>query len=57
MSTNISIIIPAYNESDNIEILLKKIKENIKSHIIIIDDSNNNLTKSVLKKKKSKLHI
>lgn len=55
MSTNISIIIPAYNESDNIEILLKKIRENIRSHIIIIDDSNNNLTKSVLKKKKIKV--
>jgi len=55
MSTNISAIIPAYNESDNIEKLLKKIRENIKSNIIIIDDSSNNLTKSILIKKKIKL--
>jgi glycosyltransferase involved in cell wall biosynthesis len=55
MSTNISTIIPAYNESDNIENLLKKIRENIKSNIIIIDDSSNNLTKSILIKKKIKV--
>ena len=53
MSTNISTIIPAYNESDNIENLLKKIREIIKSNIIIIDDSSNNLTKSILIKKKN----
>jgi len=50
MTSNISIVIPAYNESENIKNLLKKIRLNIKSQIIVVDDSNNNLTKKVLKK-------
>jgi dolichol-phosphate mannosyltransferase len=50
MSSNIAIVIPAYNESENIKNLLKKIKLNIKSQIIVVDDSNDNLTKNLLKK-------
>lgn len=49
-----AIIIPAYNESLNIIDLIKKIKKNLKSLIIIVDDSNNFLTKDVIKKKKFK---
>ena len=55
MDSNISVIVPAYNESSNIKKLLKEIKLNIKSQIIIVDDSNNNLTKNFLKKKKKKI--
>jgi len=55
MNMNIAIIIPAYNESGNIKNLLNEIKLNVKSEIIVIDDSNNSLTKSVLKKNKIKI--
>jgi len=56
MTSKISIIIPAYNESENISKLLKKIKLNIKSQIIIVDDSNNNLTENILKNNKIKIN-
>jgi dolichol-phosphate mannosyltransferase len=55
MNSNISVIVPAYNESSNIKKLLKEIKQNIKSEIIIVDDSNNNLTKNCIKKEKIKI--
>jgi dolichol-phosphate mannosyltransferase len=55
MNSNISIIVPTYNESSNIKKLLKEIRLNIKSQIIIVDDSNNNLTKNLLKKEKMKI--
>jgi len=55
MSSNIAIVIPAYNESENIKNLLKKIRQNIKSQIIVVDDSNNNLTKNILKKIKTNI--
>jgi dolichol-phosphate mannosyltransferase len=55
MNSNISIIVPAYNESSNIKKILKEIRLNIKSQIIIVDDSNNNLTKNLLKKEKIKI--
>ena len=55
MNSNIAIIIPAYNESENIKDLLKKIRQNIKSQIIVVDDSNNNLTKNILKKIKTNI--
>jgi glycosyltransferase involved in cell wall biosynthesis len=55
MTSNIAIIIPAYNESDNIKNLIKKIRQNIKPQIIVVDDSNNNLTKNILKKIKTNI--
>jgi dolichol-phosphate mannosyltransferase len=55
MTSNIAIIIPAYNESDNIKNLIKKIRQNIKSQIIVVDDSNDNLTKNILKKIKTNI--
>ena len=55
MTSNIVIIIPAYNESKNIKNLLKKIRQSIKSQIIVVDDSTNNLTKNILKKIKTNI--
>jgi glycosyltransferase involved in cell wall biosynthesis len=55
MTSNITIVIPAYNESDNIKNLIKKIRQNIESQIIVVDDSNNNLTKNILKKIKTNI--
>jgi len=55
MASNITIIIPAYNESDNIKNLIKKIRQNVKSQIIVVDDSNDNLTKNILKKIKTNI--
>lgn len=56
MTSKVSIIIPAYNESKNIQKLLNKIKQNIKSQIIIVDDSNNNFTEEIIIKKKIKVN-
>ena len=42
---NIGIIIPAYEEEENISILVQEIKSYLKAKIIIIDDSKTNLTK------------
>ena len=40
---NIAIIIPTYNELDNIEKLVKEIKKNVpKCSIFIVDDSKKN---------------
>ena len=52
----IAIIIPTYNEHENILILLNKLSKlkYIKT-IIIIDDSNNDLTKQKIKKSKIKV--
>jgi dolichol-phosphate mannosyltransferase len=55
MTSNIAVIVPAYNESENITKLLKEIRLNIKSQIIVVDDSNNNLTKNIFKKNKIKI--
>jgi glycosyltransferase involved in cell wall biosynthesis len=57
MTSNITIVIPAYNESENIKNLIKKIRQNIKCQIIIVDDSNDILTKNIYKKKKIKYYI
>lgn len=53
---NIAIIIPAYNEERNIIKLIKEIKKYIKPTIVIVDDSNNNLTKDLFKKKRNNIH-
>lgn len=52
----LSIIIPAYNEEATIQTILKKIEEvNIKKEIIIVDDGSKDKTRSILKKKYSKI--
>jgi len=50
----VAIIIPAYNESNNILRLIKKINYYLKSTIVIVDDSNNDFTKKILSKTKIK---
>ena len=49
---NIGIVIPAYEEEENISILIKEIKSFIKAKIVIVDDSKSNLTKKIFNKKK-----
>lgn len=51
----IGVVIPAYNESENIEILVKLILKEIKCQIIIIDDSTDDKTKIIIKKKRLKV--
>ena len=46
------IIVPAYNEDQNLINLIKKIKQSVNALIIIIDDSQNFKTKNLFKKKK-----
>ena len=49
----LAIVIPAYNEEQNIEALIKEIKKiKTSNKVIIIDDSKNLLTKKIVKKKK-----
>ena len=52
---NIGIIIPTYNEEENIIKLIKEIKKYVNATIIVVDDSNNNLTKDLFKKRKNKI--
>ena len=47
---SIGIVIPAYNENENIIKLLKNIKKNINCFIIIVDDSADLNTKKILTK-------
>ena len=49
---NIGLVIPAYEEEENISKLIQEIKRHIKAKIIIVDDSENNLTKKIFKKRK-----
>ena len=48
------IIIPTYNEDQNISILLRKLDKLRIKKIIIVDDSNNDLTKKSIKSSKIK---
>lgn len=50
-----AIIIPAYNEEQNLVNLVKKIKQNVSALIIIIDDSANFKTMRLFKKKQKNL--
>ena len=55
----LSIIIPCYNEENNIEDLLKKVNsvklENIAKEIIVVDDCSMDDSRSVLEKNKDKI--
>ena len=53
MANQIAIVIPTYNEEENIERLIKNIKYHVgKALIIVIDDSSNNKISTIIKKKK-----
>jgi len=51
---SIGIVIPAYNENENIIRLLKNIRKNLNCLIIIVDDSENLNTKKIIAKYKFK---
>ena len=51
---SIGIVIPAYNEKENILKLIKGIRKYLDCIIIIVDDSNNNDTQEILIKNKIK---
>jgi len=54
---NIGIVIPAFNEENNIERLVKKIKSKFKdSLIIIVDDSHHKKTWHLIRKKKLRVN-
>lgn len=55
-----SIIIPTYNEKDNIELSVREISENIKDldyEIIFVDDGNDGTDKVIEKLSKKDKHI
>jgi len=57
---SVSIVIPVYNEKNNISLLLSKITSNInriKHEIIIVDDSSNDGSKDILKKLSKKKNL
>jgi len=57
---SVSIVIPIYNEKNNISLLLSKITSNInriKHEIIIVDDSSNDGSKDILKKLSKKKNL
>ncbi len=52
LNTKISVIVPAYNEAENIPVLLEKLKKNIPSksyEIIFVDDGSTDDTLNILK--------
>ena len=52
--TKVAIIIPAYNESENLEKLLDKINDNLNNvKIFIVDDSKTNESEHLLSNKKN----
>lgn len=57
---SISIVIPVYNEKNNISLLISKITSNInriKHEIIIVDDSSDDGSKDILKKLSKKKNL
>ena len=53
-----TIVIPVYNESKNLRILIPKIYnelKNIKFELIIVDDNSNDETSTILKRFKKKI--
>ncbi len=57
---SVSIVIPVYNEKNNISLLVSKITSNInriKHEIIIVDDSSNDGSKRILKKLSKKKNL
>lgn len=50
------IIIPTYNENENINLIINKIKRNLSFNynVLFIDDNSNDGTQEILKKRKSK---
>ena len=50
LKKNIAIIIPAYNEEKNLLKLVKSIRKNIDSYIVIVDDSVSYKTAKLFKK-------
>ena len=52
MTNQIAIIIPTYNEEENIERLINNIKHHVgNALIIVVDDSSNNKILTIIKKK------
>ena len=49
--SNIGIVIPAYNEEKNIIKLVKEIRKNLNTYIVVVDDSKNNKTELEINKK------
>jgi len=52
-----AIIIPAYNEEQNLIKLIKKINKYVSALIVIVDDSQNIKTKKLFNKKKKIFYI
>ncbi|MBT4730678.1 glycosyltransferase, partial [Candidatus Woesearchaeota archaeon] len=53
--TNNIIIIPTYNERENIPIILERIFENVPdSHVLIVDDNSPDKTAEIVESLKSK---
>ena len=50
-----AIIIPAYNEEQNLIKLIKKINKYVSALIVIVDDSQNIKTKKLFNKKKKNI--
>ena len=51
---SIAIVIPAYNEKENILRLVQSIRKKLNCIIIIVDDSSDLITKKIIKKSKIK---
>ena len=51
---SIGIVIPAFNEKENILKLIKRIRKNLSCLIIVVDDSSDLITKKILSQKKIK---